>query len=74
MMFDATKGREGVNLAIARKFLACAIPFKATCFYYFKQMVCAINEGTTSYKPLGYEAIVKALTLPFATFMARKLE
>ena len=55
-MFDV-KGREGVDLAIARFFLACGIPFNAARSPYFEQMVCAINDGPTGYKPPGYEKL-----------------
>ena len=46
-MFDV-KGREGVDLAIARFFLACGTLFNDSHSPYFEQMVCAI-------KALGYE-------------------
>ena len=55
-MFDV-KGREGVDLAIARFFFACGIPFNAARSPYIKQMVCAINNGPTGYKPPGYEKV-----------------
>eukprot|EP00253_Pinus_taeda_P035891 PITA_35891 len=53
-MFDV-KGREGVDLAIARFFLACGIPFNAARSPYFEQMVRAINDGPQGYKAPGYE-------------------
>ena len=52
-MFDL-KGREGVDLAIERFFLACGIPFNAARSPYFEQMVRAINDGPSWYKPPGY--------------------
>ena len=55
-MFDL-KGREGVDLAIARFFLACGIPFNATRSPYFEQMVRAINDGPSGYKLLVYEKL-----------------
>ena len=55
-MFDV-KGREGVDLAIARFFLACGIPFNAARSPYFEQMVRAINDGPPGYKAPGYEKL-----------------
>lgn len=55
-MFDV-KGREGIDLAIARFFLACGIPFNAARSPYFEQMVRAINNGPMGYKPPGYERL-----------------
>ena len=55
-MFDV-KGREGVDLAIARFFLSCGIPFNAPCSPYFEQMVRAINDGPQGYKAPGYEKL-----------------
>ena len=51
------KGREGVDLAIARFFLACGIPFNAARSPYFEQMVRSINDGPSGYKPPGYEKL-----------------
>ena len=55
-MFDV-KGRDGVDLAIARFVLACGIPFNAARSPYFEQMVRAINNGPMGYKPPGYEKL-----------------
>ena len=55
-MFDL-KGREGVDLAIERFFLACGIPFNAARSPYFEQMVCAINDGPVRYKIPGFDEL-----------------
>ena len=55
-MFDM-KGREGVDLAIKKKFLACGIPFNAAHSSYFEQMVCAISDGLAGYKAHSYEKL-----------------
>ena len=55
-MFDV-KGREGVDLAIARFFLACGIPFNAACSSYFEQILRAITGGPAGYKALDYEKL-----------------
>lgn len=53
-MFDV-KGREGVDLETIIFFLACGIPFNATCSPYFEQMVHVINHRPLGYKASGYE-------------------
>lgn len=55
-MFDV-KGREGVDLAITRFFLACGIPFNAVYSPYFAHMVRAINDGPQGYKAPSYEKL-----------------
>ena len=55
-MFDV-KGREGVDLAIARFFLACCISFNVACSPYFDQRVCAINNGPPGYKEPSHEKL-----------------
>ena len=52
-MFDM-KGREGVDIAIARVFVSCDIPFNVSCSQYFEQMVHAINDGLAWFKELSY--------------------
>ena len=52
-MFDI-KGREGVDIAIARVFVSCDIPFNVSCSQYFEQMVHAINDGLAWFKALSY--------------------
>ena len=55
-MFDV-KGREGIDLAIQRFFLARGIDFNASHSPYYEKMVCAINNGPMGYHPPGYERL-----------------
>lgn len=51
------KSKGAVDLAIARFFFACGIPFDAGSSPYFKRMVRALNDGIPGYKTPSYEGL-----------------
>lgn len=44
------KGEAGVDLALARLFFACSIPFDVACYPSLSKWCCAIGDGFAGYK------------------------
>eukprot|EP01018_Ginkgo_biloba_P018888 Gb_18909 [translate_table: standard] len=59
-MFDVGS-KENIELAIAKFFYACGIPFNVAQSPYYEEMVCAINNGPKGFKPPGYEKLYTTL-------------
>lgn len=65
------KSEGDVDLAIARFFFACGIPFDVARSPYFKRMAGAINDGLPGYKTPSYERLRTVLVDKEKTYIEK---